>query len=127
MTDFGEYTPYSSAASHFHSSIPAERYHNAYPHEWARLHDEVVRELGLEREAVMFHRSAFTLSPGRMNLMWAGDQNVTWDEHDGIKSAVSHVPSYAHKRRSIERGTREEKSARLGLISLEPEYFLKIK
>lgn len=21
--------------------------------------------------------------------MWAGDQNVAWDEHDGIKSAVT--------------------------------------
>jgi hypothetical protein len=24
-----------------------------------------------------------------MNLMWAGDQNTAWDQHDGIKSAVS--------------------------------------
>ncbi|RUP50665.1 hypothetical protein BC936DRAFT_138186 [Jimgerdemannia flammicorona] len=66
-------------------------YHNAYPHEWARMHDEVVRELGVEREVVLFHRSAFTLSPGRMNLMWTGDQNAAWDEHDGIKSSVGVV------------------------------------
>jgi alpha-glucosidase (family GH31 glycosyl hydrolase) len=50
MTDFGEYTPYE--------------FHNQYPQEWAKLAYEVVQELGLENDAVMFHRSAFTKSPG---------------------------------------------------------------
>ncbi|KAH8555350.1 glycosyl hydrolases family 31-domain-containing protein [Umbelopsis sp. PMI_123] len=89
MTDFGEYTPYDSAVGTFHSGVPAEEFHNQYPQEWAKLAYEVVQELGLENEAVMFHRSAFTKSPGYMNLMWAGDQNTTWDEHDGIRSAVT--------------------------------------
>ncbi|OZJ06952.1 hypothetical protein BZG36_00133 [Bifiguratus adelaidae] len=89
MADFGEYTPYASTKASFASGIPAEIYHNAYPQEWAKLHHEIVHELRLEKEAVVFHRSAFTKSPGYMNLMWAGDQNVTWDENDGIKSAVT--------------------------------------
>ncbi|KAG2176274.1 hypothetical protein INT43_005508 [Umbelopsis isabellina] len=89
MTDFGEYTPYDSSKAKFHSGVPPEVYHNQYPQEWAKLADEIVHELGLEEEAVLFHRSAFTKSPGYMNLMWAGDQNTAWDQHDGIKSAVT--------------------------------------
>lgn len=64
MTDFGEYTPYDSSKAKFHSGVPPEVYHNQYPQEWAKLADEIVRELGLEEEAVLFHRSAFTKSPG---------------------------------------------------------------
>lgn len=66
MTDFGEYTPYDSKKARFHSGVPAEEYHNQYPQEWAKLADEIVHELGLENEAVMFHRSAFTKSPGKV-------------------------------------------------------------
>lgn len=88
MTDFGEYLPYHSSNAKLYSGVPAEVYHNLYPQEWAKLHHELITELGLKNEAVCFYRAAFTQSPGYINLMWAGDQNVTWDEHDGIKSAV---------------------------------------
>ena len=89
MTDFGEYLPYHSDKASLYSGIPAEVYHNRYPQEWAKLHSELVHEIGLENEAVCFYRAGFTRTPGYINLMWAGDQNVAWDEHDGIKSAVT--------------------------------------
>ena len=63
--------------------------HNHYPELWAQLHHEVMQELGKEKEAVCFYRSGYTTSPGHMNLFSTGDQNVTWDQHYGIKSAVS--------------------------------------
>ncbi|KAI9015785.1 glycosyl hydrolases family 31-domain-containing protein [Phycomyces nitens] len=88
MADFGEYLPYSSKRASLHSGIAPETYHNRYPEDWASLNHEVIKELGLENEAVNFYRSGYTRSPGYMNLMWAGDQNVTWDQNDGIKSAV---------------------------------------
>ncbi|KAL0094407.1 glycosyl hydrolases family 31-domain-containing protein [Phycomyces blakesleeanus] len=88
MTDFGEYLPYSSEKASLHSGIAPEVYHNRYPEDWASLHHEVVTELGLQNEAVNFYRAAYTRSPAYINLMWAGDQNVTWDQNDGIKSAV---------------------------------------
>ena len=35
-----------------------------------------------------FSRSAFTKSPGQTKLFWLGDQLVTWDDKDGLKTAV---------------------------------------
>lgn len=93
MTDFGEYLPYHSSQATLFSAIPTEVYHNLYPQEWAKLHSELIQELHLEHEAVLFYRAAYTRSPGYINLMWAGDQNVAWDQHDGIKSAVTGMVS----------------------------------
>lgn len=72
MTDFGEYTPYESKKARFHSGVPAEEFHNQYPQEWAKLADEIVHELGIENDVVMFHRSAYTKSPGEyQNMFWS--------------------------------------------------------
>ncbi|KAI8330040.1 glycosyl hydrolases family 31-domain-containing protein [Blakeslea trispora] len=89
MTDFGEYLPYHRDVVQLASGVLPEVYHNQFPQEWAKLHSELVHELGLVSEAVLFYRAGFTRTPGYINLMWAGDQNVAWDEHDGIKSAVT--------------------------------------
>lgn len=89
MADFGEHLPCDSSKISLHSGESASTYHNHYPEEWAQLHQEVVMEIGKEDEAVCFFRSGYTRSPGHMNLFWAGDQTVTWDQHYGIKSAVS--------------------------------------
>jgi alpha-glucosidase (family GH31 glycosyl hydrolase) len=72
MTDFGEYLPYHSTQAKLHSGIPVEAYDNRYPQEWATLHSELIQELKLENETVLFYRAAFTRSPGYINLMWAG-------------------------------------------------------
>jgi alpha-glucosidase len=37
---------------------------------------------------VFFAGSGFTQSPGTATLFWLGDQLMTWDEHDGIKTTV---------------------------------------
>ncbi|KAI8641325.1 glycosyl hydrolases family 31-domain-containing protein [Parasitella parasitica] len=89
MADFGEHLPCDSSKITLHSRESASTYHNHYPEEWAQLHQEVVMEIGKEDEAVCFFRSGYTHSPGHMNLFWAGDQTVTWDQHYGIKSAVT--------------------------------------
>lgn len=41
-----------------------------------------------DREVVYFMRSAGLKSPAHTALFWLGDQLVSWDKHDGLKSAL---------------------------------------
>jgi alpha-glucosidase len=86
MADFAEGLPYESV---LYSGEPAGSYHNRYPEVWARLNREAIEEAGLGGEAVFFTRAAYTRSPGYSTLFWLGDQMVSWDRNDGIKSAVT--------------------------------------
>jgi len=86
MADFAEELPYDAA---LYSGENASSYHNRYPEVWAKLNREVIEEAGLGGEAVFFTRSAYTRSPGYSTLFWEGDQMVSWDGNDGIKSAVT--------------------------------------
>ena len=42
-----------------------------------------------DSEAFFFSRSGFTTSPRVSPLFWLGDQLPTWDERDGMASALS--------------------------------------
>lgn len=86
MADFGEALPCDAV---FHSGAPACDFHNHYPEAWARLNRELIDGLTNGEEYVFFTRSAFSQSPAYTTLMWEGDQLVSWDAHDGIKSAVT--------------------------------------
>ncbi|KAG0180191.1 hypothetical protein DFQ29_001057 [Apophysomyces sp. BC1021] len=88
MVDFGEHLPYESRQVKLHSNESAKTYHNRYPEDWARLHDEVIHELALENDTVCFHRSGYTKSPRYMNVLTTGEQYTRWDQQNGIKSAV---------------------------------------
>lgn len=85
MADFGEALPTQAQLSNGENGLD---YHNVYPQQWARLNAEVVEELGLQNDAVFFMRAGFTQSPGLAPLFWLGDQNTSWDHHDGLKSVV---------------------------------------
>ena len=63
-------------------------WHNRYPEEWARVSREAIEEAGRGEDITFFDRSGFTRSPGIATLFWLGDQMQTWDEYDGIKTAV---------------------------------------
>jgi alpha-glucosidase (family GH31 glycosyl hydrolase) len=86
MADFGEGLPYDAALS---SGADPKSYHNRYAEEWAELNREAIREAGRGDDVVFFNRSGYLRSPGYSTLFWLGDQLVSWDEHDGIKSAVT--------------------------------------
>lgn len=86
MADFGEAFPYDAVTA---GSAAPSTYHNRYPEEWAALNREVIDALPNGDEMVFFSRSAYMRSPGISPLFWAGDQLVTWDEHDGLKTAVT--------------------------------------
>jgi alpha-glucosidase len=86
MADFGEGLPYDAVLS---SGADPKSYHNRYAEEWAEVNREAIREAGREGDVVFFNRSGYTRSPKYSTLFWLGDQLVDWDEHDGIKSAVT--------------------------------------
>lgn len=86
MADFGEALPYDSVLFGDNSGA---NLHNRYPELWAQLNRELVDSLPSGEEIVFFNRSAFQRSPAYATLFWEGDQLVSWDKHDGIKSAVT--------------------------------------
>ena len=86
MADFGEGLPYDAV---LHSGESAASYHNRYPEEWARLNREVIQDSDKGDDIVFFTRSGYTRSPAYSSLFWLGDQLVSWEGDDGIKTAVT--------------------------------------
>src|SRR5215217_3690067 len=86
MADFGEGLPYDAV---LFSGANPRSYHDRYAEEWARVNREAIDEAGRGDDIVFFNRSGYTESPRYSTLFWVGDQLVDWDEHDGIKSAVT--------------------------------------
>jgi alpha-glucosidase len=86
MADYGEGLPYDAV---LFSGADPKTYHNRYAEEWARVNREAIDEAGRGDDIVFFNRSGYTRSPRYGTLFWIGDQLVSWDEHDGIKSAVT--------------------------------------
>lgn len=85
MHDFGEALPFEG---HIAGGDLAT-FHNRYPVEWARAAREAIEEAGLGDDILFFDRSGFTNSPACATAFWLGDQLQSWDEYDGIKSAVA--------------------------------------
>jgi sulfoquinovosidase len=85
MADFGEALPFDGKLSG--GADPAV-WHNRFPEEWARVNREAIEEAGRGDDIVFFDRSGFTQSPKFATLFWLGDQMQSWDEYDGIKTAV---------------------------------------
>jgi alpha-glucosidase (family GH31 glycosyl hydrolase) len=86
MADFGEGLPYDAV---LFSGVDPRSYHNRYAEVWAEVNREAIREAGREDDIVFFNRSGYLRSPEYSTLFWLGDQLVSWDEHDGIKSVVT--------------------------------------
>ncbi|OMO77905.1 Glycoside hydrolase, family 31 [Corchorus capsularis] len=95
MADFGEGLPVDAELYSGEDPISA---HNRYPELWAQINREFVEEwksnrVGKEREdpeesLVFFMRAGFRDSPKWGMLFWEGDQMVSWQANDGIKSSV---------------------------------------
>jgi alpha-glucosidase len=85
MADIGEALPWDAKLY----KGDAKTFHNRYAEEWAKINREAIQEANLEDEIVFFSRSGYTRSPTYTTLFWLGDQLVSWDEHDGIKTAVT--------------------------------------
>lgn len=87
MHDFGEYMPFDAV---LHNGADPLYYHNEYITEWARCGYEVLQELPDNRgdDYFFFMRGATARSPAYTRLFWMGDQLPTYDEYDGMWSAV---------------------------------------
>jgi alpha-glucosidase len=85
MADFGEALPFDGKLS---GGADPAAWHNRFPEEWARVNREAIEEAGRGDDVVFFDRSGFTQSPKFATLFWLGDQMQSWDEYDGVKTAV---------------------------------------
>ncbi|KAK4744726.1 hypothetical protein SAY87_011038 [Trapa incisa] len=90
MADFGEGLPVDATLYSGEDPITA---HNRYPQLWAQVNREFVEEWKSNHEEeedtpVFFMRAGFRDSPKWAMLFWEGDQMVSWQANDGIKSAV---------------------------------------
>ena len=85
MTDFGEHLPVDAVL--FDGSNALD-YHNKFPLEWAKINSEAIEETG-RNDLLFFMRSGSLESSKYAQLYWLGDQMVTWDKHDGIKSVLT--------------------------------------
>ena len=84
MADFGEALPYDAV---LHKGNP-KTLHNKYPEMWAALNRSLIDSLEQSQDYTFFMRAAYTRSPKYAGLFWEGDQMVTWDKYDGLRSAV---------------------------------------
>ena len=85
MADFGEALPFDSV---LYAVKDASNYHNKYPEEWAKLNYDLINRPE-HKDKVFFMRSGYSRSPRYSSLFWLGDQMVTWDNYDGLKSAIT--------------------------------------
>ncbi|KAG2587904.1 hypothetical protein PVAP13_5NG178300 [Panicum virgatum] len=97
MADFGEGLPLDAR---LHSGEDPIAAHNRYPEMWARVNREFADEwrsgsvaaaAAAEEDGdglVFFVRSGFRESSRWAMLFWEGDQMVSWQANDGIKSSV---------------------------------------
>lgn len=91
MSDFGEYLPFDAQ---LHSGAAALQ-HNAYPQQWAACNAQGIAAAGKTGETVPFARSAWSQSPAMgATVFWMGDQLVTWDNDDGMASALTGMLSW---------------------------------
>jgi alpha-glucosidase len=85
MHDFAEALPLDAV---LHSGVSAAQYHNQYPVDWARIGREAITEAGYGDDIVFFNRSGAAKTPTYSTLLWQGDQLVTWDKYDGMKTSI---------------------------------------
>ena len=88
MADFGEALPYDSK---LYNGGDGSKYHNKFPEIWSQLNQEIVDESN--KDLIYFCRSGFSKSPDFTSMFWLGDQLTSWDEYDGIKTAISGLTS----------------------------------
>jgi sulfoquinovosidase len=85
MGDFGEALPFDA---NLYAGADPYVWHNHYPEVWAQVQREAIDETGNGNDFLYWNRSGFSKSPTYSTAGWLGDQLQTWDEYDGIKTAV---------------------------------------
>ncbi len=84
MADFGEWLPFNARLA----DGEAEAVHNLYPTHWHRLNREVLAEAQPDGDFFLLTRSGFTGEQKVAQVVWAGDQEASWDEMDGLPTVI---------------------------------------
>jgi alpha-glucosidase len=85
MADFGEYLPVDCK---LHNGKDAKLMHNEWPVLWAKCNYEAVKETDNLGKIFYFMRAGGHGSQQYATSLWAGDQSVNWELHDGIASVI---------------------------------------
>ena len=85
MADFGEALPFDAK---LHDGADPAVWHNRYPEAWRGSTARRLRRQGAARTWCSLPAPASRRAPELSTLFWLGDQLMTWDEYDGIKTAV---------------------------------------
>ncbi len=85
MADFGEYLPVDCK---LHNGIDAVHMHNQWPVLWAKCNYQAVLETENLGKVFYFMRAGGFGSQTYATALWAGDQSVNWEIHDGIASVI---------------------------------------
>ncbi|NLH50230.1 MAG: alpha-glucosidase [Myxococcales bacterium] len=85
MADFGEWLPYDAVLDN--GAAPTT--HNLYPTLWHRLNREALEEAYPDGDYVLLTRSGFSGEQRVAQIVWAGDQEASWDPYDGLPTVVT--------------------------------------
>lgn len=86
MADFGEWVPLDVVPAD--GSEPVA-YHNRYPVLWHGVNREAMEAARPDGDWVLFARSGWTGVHAVSMIHWVGDQEATWDPHDGLPTVVT--------------------------------------
>lgn len=85
MQDFGEWLPHDAVVA---DGSDARRAHNRYPERWQRAAREVLERRHPDGDWILLSRSGWLRTAQVSQVVWAGDQEATWDEHDGLQTVI---------------------------------------
>ena len=89
MQDFGEWLPVDAQ---IHSG-DAARFHNEYPTAWQRAAREALEAARPGGDWILLARSGWLGTAQASQVVWAGDQECTWSEHDGLPTVIPAMTS----------------------------------
>jgi alpha-glucosidase (family GH31 glycosyl hydrolase) len=85
MADFGEWLPLEAKMYDGSDGMAA---HNLYPVYWQKLNREIWDEQRPDGDYIFFARSGWTTTGGLTPVVWAGDQQTEFGNHDGLDSII---------------------------------------
>lgn len=96
MADFAEWMPVEDDEStandpsyvRLASGEDPALVHNRYPVLWQRTNVEALEEAGFADQAAVFFRSGHVGSQRLASIVWAGDQETSFDEDDGLPTVI---------------------------------------
>jgi alpha-glucosidase len=85
MADFGEWIPPDARFADGRDGMQA---HAGYPRSWHRASREAFDAERPDGDWVMFTRSGWTRSHDTVQIVWVGDQEADFSEHDGLPTVL---------------------------------------